>query len=1014
MNGRALVLIVILLSPFAIFGPLNQDHLRTETNQTPSISERNNVISATDPIIYINSDEGFQTLGVPGDGTESNPYILEDYSIRSSSICISIIGTNSFFIIRNCIFNGIGTGVRFTLLSNGRVENCTFAGEGTGIRIGYSEYCSIKSCSFSEVASGIILERSNNCTIIGVDIAMGFFGVCGISIANASDVVLNDTYLSTADGGYARTGLCLDYSYNVIVHTIEIIGVTDGIVIYSSQKISIAHATITDSWNGVRVRDSEDAFLVDCVISTEYAPVTISESQSIGFLNSTITSYSPSWLWMWYSELCYFINCQIANSTLMIEGNILSNWVHSFVNVIADGFPLGYFRAKSNQFVDLSKYSQIIIVDCDYLNVAPLEAARNQTSISIAFSSHCNIQRASVQEIPNGGIRIISCENVTIEDTTSYSYWGIISIEESQNIRLLNISSIETVLNMVHSSRCLIENSFFSAVNIASSSDCIFRNTLIESSYFALSIYGSINCSFIDTQLGSLVEIFGDIIPHWNHYFENVTIDGFLFGYFYQFNNGIINGQEYGHIYLYGCEDTRIQGTEEHIIYAFWLEHCNNIIIEYLNIAEGYSEALVVIECLNVSIRDSNFHQGQGISIVLSDNVQVTNCSGNDARFFFHSSSDLSIIDNDFNDSLVVLHNLHSSVISRNSFTLTTIEVLDLDTVSIINNNISSESDGIRGSILTRCEIIENEIECNGIGISIDFGEDLMIGYNSINGAHEGINMTGTRSSLIYSNRIYDATSTGIILSNSETCTIRGNLVARTTGNTQGHGIYMEYCVGILVTVNMLLGNQGYGINVQSVSESIFWGNFFRGNGEGDAREIVTTNEWSSSEGVGNYWADQDNSSIAIIEGGNPNYDENPLTIVEASSFPIISSNSDLSLAYDNDSVTLSWIIWTLDHCIIIIEKDGIVDFVRNATESFECTYAIANLTGGYHNFTIAIYYKGALHTVDTVMIFMEISNTPLVTMLAAIGLVGTVVILEFLRKRKTMTGQPAETAPVM
>ncbi|MDF1541087.1 MAG: hypothetical protein P1Q69_19475, partial [Candidatus Thorarchaeota archaeon] len=212
---------------------------------------------------------------------------------------------------------------------------------------------------------------------------------------------------------------------------------------------------------------------------------------------------------------------------------------------------------------------------------------------------------------------------------------------------------------------------------------------------------------------------------------------------------------------------------------------------------------------------------------------------------------------------------------------------------------------------------------------------------------------------------------------------------------------------------NILLGNQGFGISVLSVSNSVFWGNFIRGNGEGDAREIGTANDWSSTDGIGNYWGDQANTTRATIAGGVESYDEHPLSVTEISSFPMISENSDLALTYDNETVILSWIVWTIDDTTVEINIDGIVDFTTNTFESIKVSYNLSNLTEGYHNITIAVYYAGVLHTSDTVIIFMEVSIAPIVTVLTASGLIAIVIVLEILRKRKIVTGTILEPVPV-
>ena len=53
--------------------------------------------------ILINNDTYFASLGFPGNGTENDPYIIENYNITATDDCsIRIEYTTAYFIIRNC------------------------------------------------------------------------------------------------------------------------------------------------------------------------------------------------------------------------------------------------------------------------------------------------------------------------------------------------------------------------------------------------------------------------------------------------------------------------------------------------------------------------------------------------------------------------------------------------------------------------------------------------------------------------------------------------------------------------------------------------------------------------------------------------------------------------------------------------------------------------------------------------------------------------------------------------
>ncbi len=56
--------------------------------------------------ITILKDEDFEKYNFLGNGTESNPYIIENYNITTEEdIAIYISFTTKYFIIRNCYLN---------------------------------------------------------------------------------------------------------------------------------------------------------------------------------------------------------------------------------------------------------------------------------------------------------------------------------------------------------------------------------------------------------------------------------------------------------------------------------------------------------------------------------------------------------------------------------------------------------------------------------------------------------------------------------------------------------------------------------------------------------------------------------------------------------------------------------------------------------------------------------------------------------------------------------------------
>jgi parallel beta-helix repeat protein len=87
--------------------------------------------------IVIQSADDFESYGFPGDGTESNPYIIERLNISTlEETCIWISDVNVSFVIRNCRIHNQRTShptIQLTNVQNGTIEENIIIGGFEGI-----------------------------------------------------------------------------------------------------------------------------------------------------------------------------------------------------------------------------------------------------------------------------------------------------------------------------------------------------------------------------------------------------------------------------------------------------------------------------------------------------------------------------------------------------------------------------------------------------------------------------------------------------------------------------------------------------------------------------------------------------------------------------------------------------------------------------------------------------------------------------------------------------------------
>lgn len=134
--------------------------------------------------IRIQSDDEFTAVNgvVGGSGTESDPYVIEGWTIDASSsdlsawpyikVGIAISDTTKYFVINDCeVMNAdvYGSGIALTFLSNGTVQDCILTADYNGI--------SLDGCSNVVIAYNNIQNCANGITT-------GSYSSDGITISN--------------------------------------------------------------------------------------------------------------------------------------------------------------------------------------------------------------------------------------------------------------------------------------------------------------------------------------------------------------------------------------------------------------------------------------------------------------------------------------------------------------------------------------------------------------------------------------------------------------------------------------------------------------------------------------------------------------------------------------------------------------------------------------------------------------------------------------------------------------
>jgi len=202
------LLFVIVLS-LLTFSDVNIITERSATREIrPSSMHIESQYSPHDPIV-ITSNQDFVDQGWTGNGSKSNPYLIQDLSITSGDICISISSTNVYFEVINCYLNteteqNNCIGVSLEEADNGVIENCTFINLLFGVYVSYSDNNII---AFNEIDSatyaGINLYNSKWCEVFNNTISnirnLGINADEVVDILFANNSFSNEFYGMTLD-----------------------------------------------------------------------------------------------------------------------------------------------------------------------------------------------------------------------------------------------------------------------------------------------------------------------------------------------------------------------------------------------------------------------------------------------------------------------------------------------------------------------------------------------------------------------------------------------------------------------------------------------------------------------------------------------------------------------------------------------------------------------------------------------------------------------------------------------
>ena len=188
VRGYFCILIVLLgLNMIPIVNTISFNHLldlQVGISLTPH--DKINILS--------DSDFGPSGYNFSGTGTAEDPYVIEGYSIITTSLIgISVSGTTKYFIVRNCYVDASDYGIYISDVADGTatVVFITCSNNDEGISIVRSNNSTVANNTCTNNADGIIINDSDRSTVIN---NLCTNNVCGIhTFSSYSSIITNNT-----------------------------------------------------------------------------------------------------------------------------------------------------------------------------------------------------------------------------------------------------------------------------------------------------------------------------------------------------------------------------------------------------------------------------------------------------------------------------------------------------------------------------------------------------------------------------------------------------------------------------------------------------------------------------------------------------------------------------------------------------------------------------------------------------------------------------------------------------
>jgi parallel beta-helix repeat protein len=500
----------------------------------PGVSSPVSAYSTHAPIL-INDDSGF-TAGngvVSGDGSESDPYLIEGWEIQApGGNAIEIRGTSSYFVIRDVLVYSSIYGIYLNYSSNGLIESSVlFDNDYSVIALGSSGTV-IRDNNVTAHYVAIEIAYADSCLVTGNSASIDDEGAA-IAAGLSNESVIEGNNIS----GDRGQGIEVDWCNGLIVRG-NTVGASGCLVQYST-NCSFWENELTLSGFGVH---GDLPIELD---SLEIAPNNTANDKPVHYL-ADIHGGSFGMV-----EAGQVIVADCSDLTLfnLTVGNITNSWEPGYTGAVeclmSSNVTFRNITLENNAVGVLVESSTGTLIEtCDFIGV-------NYQGVSLESANH-----TTIKGISGGGVTIYSSSDTTIRNGTRCGVgmsWsdgctvdGVtespgFSASQSTDILVSNSSFVpngesdymQVGIYLGAASRCLISNcsiqGFDRGIEIQRCSEVrVLGNRLQENNELGIMLGDSDDCLFDHNQFIAnevsgldLLDFSDNVTVTWNSFVGN-------------------------------------------------------------------------------------------------------------------------------------------------------------------------------------------------------------------------------------------------------------------------------------------------------------------------------------------------------------------------------------------------------------------------------------------------------------------------------------------------------------